>query len=259
MKNKANKRRIHRRFSPKVMMSIMAVALLSLGLGGALFFAQNYMNPQNFNDYAVQGFDVSRHQGEIEWQKIDPKKYQFVFIKATEGGDYRDPKFQDNWLNARQQGLAVGAYHFFRNCKTGEEQAENYIQAVPKKSNSLPPVMDLEFQWTCPEVSAEQLQQRIRSMAQKLEQHYGKKPIFYTTPNYYKTYIQGQFDDYVLWLQDLKNIPPRIDQRPWIFWQYSHSGKIAGINTEVDLNIFRGNREDFQLLLDAKTANHRSD
>ncbi|MCH4246694.1 MAG: glycoside hydrolase family 25 protein [Acinetobacter populi] len=254
MKSRATKRRINRRISQKVVVSVMAVALLSLGLGGALFFSQNYLNPQNFNDYAVQGFDVSRHQGEIQWQKIDPKKYQFVFIKATEGGDYQDPKFQENWLNARQQGLAVGAYHFFRNCKTGEEQAKNYIQAVPKKSDSLPPVMDLEFQWTCPEVNAEQLQQRIRSMADKLEQHYGKKPIFYTTPNYYKTYIEGQFEGYTLWLQDLKDVPPRIDQRPWMFWQYSHTGKINGINTDVDLNVFRGNIADFQLLLEPKNS-----
>ncbi len=63
-------------------------------------------------DYPVQGFDVSHHQENINWKKISPKKFQFVYLKATEGGDYKDPKFQENWLKAREHGFHVGAYHF---------------------------------------------------------------------------------------------------------------------------------------------------
>ncbi|KAA8732177.1 glycoside hydrolase family 25 protein [Acinetobacter qingfengensis] len=206
--------------------------------------------PKKFAEYPVQGFDVSRHQGTIDWTKINRQQYQFVFIKATEGGDYQDAKFQENWLKAREHGLYVGAYHYFRNCKSGEEQADNFIQTVPKKSDSLPPVMDLEFQWTCPEVSAEQLQQRIQIMAKKLEQHYGKKPLLYTTPKYYQSYLQGHFQQYAIWLQDFKHFPQPHDPRPWIFWQYSHQGKITGIQGSVDLNVFRGNHAEFQRMIE---------
>ena len=62
-------------------------------------------------DYPVQGFDISHHQDDINWKKY-PQKFQFVYLKATEGGDYKDPKFQENWLKAREHGFHVGAYHF---------------------------------------------------------------------------------------------------------------------------------------------------
>lgn len=69
-------------------------------------------NPASAQEYPVKGFDVSHHQGDIQWQQISPKSYQFVYLKATEGGDFKDRKFQDYWLQAREQGLTVGAYHF---------------------------------------------------------------------------------------------------------------------------------------------------
>ncbi len=81
----------------------------------------------------------------FRWHKISPQKYAFVYLKATEGGDFKDRKFQDNWLKAREHGFLVGAYHFYRLCRDGAIQAENFIATVPKKSNSLPPVIDLEY------------------------------------------------------------------------------------------------------------------
>ncbi|KAF7276684.1 hypothetical protein GWI33_009922, partial [Rhynchophorus ferrugineus] len=221
---------------------------------GVIYFVEHDMNAQDFSKYPVQGIDISHHQGDIDWSKVAAQPLQFVFIKATEGGDYQDPKFVENWYKAQQQGLVVGAYHFYRNCKSGSEQAQNYINTVPKTRNSLPPVMDVEFQWTCPEVTAEQLQQQIAIMAKRLEQYYGKKPILYTTPNYYKNYIAGYLDDYPLWLQDLKNPPPRFDSRPWILWQYSHTGKVAGIATEVDRNVFRGDANALKKLVSSTVS-----
>ena len=63
----------------------------------------------------------------IDWKKISPQHYQFVYLKATEGGDYQDDKFQQYWLEARERGMRVGAYHFFRLCRDGDIQAQNFI------------------------------------------------------------------------------------------------------------------------------------
>ena len=227
----------------------VAVVLMSLGLAAAIYRFEQHQYPQSFAEYPVQGIDVSRHQGHIDWAKIDPKRYQFVFIKATEGGDYRDPNFRNNWQQARAQGLMVGGYHFFRNCKSGQAQAENFIAVVPKTAHSLAPVIDLEFQWQCPEVTAEQLQREIAIMAQQLHKHYGKTPILYTTPNYYQSYIHGELANYPLWLQDFKHRAKAHDARPWLFWQYSQTGKVSGIHGAVDLNIFRGDLAAWQQFL----------
>lgn len=61
--------------------------------------------PASAEEYPVKGFDVSHHQKEIQWNKISPEKFQFVYLKATEGGDFKDTKFQDNWLQARERGF----------------------------------------------------------------------------------------------------------------------------------------------------------
>ena len=100
-------------------------------------------------DYPIQGFDVSHHQQEIQWQQISPEKYRFVYLKATEGGDFKDTRFQENWLKARERGFLVGAYHFYRLCRDGSIQAQNFIDSVPKQANALPPVIDLEYDSNC--------------------------------------------------------------------------------------------------------------
>jgi len=90
-----------------------------------LFFVHN--NAALAEAYPIKGFDVSHHQGDIDWKKISPQHYQFVYLKATEGGDYQDDKFQQYWLEARERGLRVGAYHFFRLCRDGDIQAQSVV------------------------------------------------------------------------------------------------------------------------------------
>jgi lysozyme len=81
-------------------------------LGIVSYFGLFYQQKAVAQDYSIRGFDVSHHQGEINWKKISPMQYQFVYLKATEGGDFKDRNFQENWLKARERGLHVGAYHF---------------------------------------------------------------------------------------------------------------------------------------------------
>ena len=117
---------------------------LAVMLGVVSYFGLFHQQKASAQDYAIRGFDVSHHQGEINWKKISPVQYQFVYLKATEGGDFKDRNFQENWLKAREQGLHVGAYHFYRLCRDGKVQAENFIATGPNKADALPPVIDLE-------------------------------------------------------------------------------------------------------------------
>lgn len=197
------------------------------------------------NDYPVKGFDVSHHQGLIDWSKISPQQYQFVYLKATEGGDFNDKKFQDNWLAARERGLKVGAYHFFSMCRDGKIQAQHFIQTVPNKSNALPPVMDLEYDTACIDrMGKDKLLQQIKVMHDQLSRHYGKQPIFYTTPNFYHIVLKGSFPHTPIWVREYKK-PIDLNGRNWMIWQHSNQGKINGISTTVDLNVFQGTRQDW--------------
>lgn len=218
--------------------------MLCIGLGITYFFLQN--NVASAQEYPVKGFDVSHHQGDIQWQSISPQEFKFVYLKATEGGDFKDRKFQDNWLKAREQGFLVGAYHFYRLCRDGQIQAQNFIETVPKKTDSLPPVIDLEYDSTCINTyTREQLLKEIQVMHDQLYQHYGLQPIFYTSKAFYNIVLVDEFQQTPLWIREYQGQPELKGNPKWTFWQHTSQGQIKGIPTLVDLNVFQGSEQDW--------------
>lgn len=239
MKEKPSKTQPIQAYGPYLAIVVLCCVIISY----FVFFASH---PAAAEPYPIQGFDASHHQGNIKWKEISTKQYQFVYLKATEGGDYRDDKFQDYWLNAHEQGFNVGAYHFYRLCRKGDIQAQNFIATVPKKANSLPPVIDLEYEDQCIQrFTKEQLLKQIQVMHDRLQQHYGKQPIFYTSKNFYNIILVGQFKQTPIWIREYHQSPELKDQRPWTFWQQSNQGKIQGIDQTVDLNVFYGSQEQW--------------
>ena len=223
---------------------------LSVMLGIVSYFGVFYQQKASAQDYAIRGFDVSHHQGEINWTKISPLQYQFVYLKATEGGDFKDRNFQENWLKAREQGLHVGAYHFYRLCRDGTVQAENFIATVPKKTDALPPVIDLEYDSNCINTyTKEQLLHEIQIMHDRLQQHYGKQPIFYISKQFYHIVLMGNFAQTPLWVRDYEGKPELKDARPWLFWQHSQTGHIDGIPKAVDLNVYAESPKQWRIFL----------
>ena len=222
-----------------------------LAVAALLIYVFIFQQPKtNAAEFPIQGFDVSHHQKEVQWHRISPQKYQFVYLKATEGGDFSDRKFQDNWLKAREQGLHVGAYHFYRLCRDGQSQAAHFIATVPKKADALPPVMDLEYDSKCiNHYTQEQLLKEIQVMHDQLYQHYEKQPIFYTSKAFYNIVLAGHFSQTPLWIREYKGRPNLKDDPQWLFWQHSNKGKIQGIQGTVDLNVFYGNAQDWQNFL----------
>ena len=117
-----------------------SLLLAAIVVGGALWYFFGFSPDRNL--YPLRGIDVSHHQGSIEWPRVAADDVAFAIIKATEGGDHIDTKFDENLRNARAAGLAVGAYHFFTFCRPGADQARNFIATVPHDQPLLPPVVD---------------------------------------------------------------------------------------------------------------------
>jgi lysozyme len=123
------------------------VALL-LAAAAAIWLHASNWHP-SLEKFPRQGIDVSHHQGPIAWQELAGQGVSFAYIKATEGGDYKDRRFSDNWNSAKNAGIARGAYHFFTLCRAGADQARNFIDSVPVEIDALPPAVDLEFMGNC--------------------------------------------------------------------------------------------------------------
>lgn len=197
--------------------------------------------------YPVLGIDISHHQGPIDWTALGKdERVQFVFMKATEGGDFKDTRFQSNWKNAQKAGIPRGAYHFWSFCRTGKMQAQNFIASVPVEKNALPPVLDLEFVGSCKErPSIEKALVQIKDYLNIIEQHYNKKPILYTMYDFYNSYLKDDFKGYDFWIRDLEKVP-NLSHHDWLFWQYSNFGFREGIKGRVDLNAFAKSQADFE-------------
>lgn len=207
--------------------------------------------------YEVHGVDVSRWQTNMDWEKVRSRGGNFAFIKATDGGDHLDPMFKTNWARTRAAGIPRGAYHFFYWCRNASSQADWFIRNVPKEPGALPPVIDVEYngQSSCKmRLTTAQVREKMQVFMDRLERHYGQRPIIYTAPDFYKDHLQGAFKDYPFWLRAVAQHPSRVyPNRKWTFWQYSGSGLSQGVNGKIDLNVFNGSEEAWHKWLQRNT------
>jgi lysozyme len=192
----------------------------------------------------VIGVDVSGHQGDVDWPSLAGSGVAFAYIKATEGGDFRDKKFQQNWYGARTAGMPRGAYHFFTQCRSGADQAANFIQTVPKEAGMLPPAIDAEHMGPCPRGQiVPDMRREMLAFMSLVEAHYGKRPVVYVTREFDQAYLNGYFETESFWVRSLF-WPPSIRTNHWLFWQFHHRGQRPGISSPVDLDAFRGSASD---------------
>lgn len=202
-------------------------------------------------NYSVHGIDVSKYQDIIDWglvrdMKVGNVQMSFAFIKATEGLGNEDAYFQRNWKKAKDAGLARGAYHFFLATKSGKAQAENFINSVELEAGDLPPVLDIEQTYG---ISPDKLRDRAKDWLQTVQGYYHVMPIIYTNVDFYKQYLKDDFDGYPLWVAHyLQKERPSI-YRAWAFWQHSEGGRVNGILTKVDFDVFNGDSAEFRKLL----------
>lgn len=204
--------------------------------------------PEN---YMIHGIDVSKYQEKIDWEEVKGMQVKhiqlgFAFIKATEGIKNKDPHFKRNWEKAKDAGVIRGAYHFFIASKDGQKQAENFINNVKTGPGDLPPVLDVE---QLNGTSTLQLRNELKKWLNIVESHFGVKPIIYTNVDFYHKYLGSEFDQYPLWVAHYYQLEKPQIKRNWLFWQHSDAGRVNGIYSKVDFNVFNGDSAAFRNLL----------
>jgi lysozyme len=229
---------------PRLLAGLAAAAALA----GCALFGEMAPTPA---DFPIHGIDIARYQGVVDWPAARRGGVDFVWIKATEGGDQVDSNFAANWAGARAAGVPRGAYHFFYFCRPVQDQIAWFFANVPVEPDALPPVLDIEwtpFSPTCrvrPPRSVARPQ--IRAFLAAMKAHYGKQPILYTTVDFYRDIIDGAFLDTPLWVRSTAGYPSvRYGSRPWILWQYTATGRVPGVAGKVDRNAFFGTEDQWR-------------
>lgn len=229
----------------RLIIVLIAAIILILGYQKVQEYSQSQRTFPRIAGFEVHGIDVSHHQNRINWNKVKQDSIDFVFMKATEGEDFRDPKFEHNWRSAKEKNIIRGAYHFYRPSVASEIQAKHFIRTVKLSSGDFPPVLDLEVSDNRPKKI---VIEGAKNWLKIIEQHYGVKPILYVNRNWFQEYVDGNFDNYVVWMAayTVKPRPKLVNGKDWIFWQYTNRGRIRGINGAVDLNVFYGSKEELK-------------
>ena len=193
------------------------------------------------------GIDVSGYNGEIDWNKVKESGIDFVMFRiggrgyGSEGVLYDEPRLLGNIRAAKKAGLDVGGY-FFSQAITPQEAAEEAEYAVSLlKGEKLE--YPLAFDWEIIDsdvartdgISPQTLTDCARAFCDTVKEE-GYIPCLYTGTSlaYYK-YDLAQLSDIDIWYAQYDDLPDMYYN--FTIWQYSCTGKVEGIEGEVDLNI----------------------
>jgi len=258
-RNSGARRKRTSRDIPRWMLYILAALMVMIFSGAFYYF---FIRPYAYrwkscpgckqygvcmpSGYEVHGIDVSHYQGDIDWAEVARQQsnsypIHFVFVKATEGASLGDDTFQKNFSSARKYGFIRGAYHFFSTKTDPLKQADFFIQTVKLDSGDLPPVLDVE---PIGRKNKQLLVRNVKIWLDRIESHYGVKPILYTSYKFKSKYMDDSlFNAYPYWIAHY--YVDSVQYRgKWRFWQHTDVGSIPGIKEEVDLNIFNGTLQE---------------
>lgn len=188
----------------------------------------------------IHGIDMSHYQGEVFWDAIgNNSKMAYVYLKATEGGDNIDHKYEYNIELAHKHGIKVGSYHFFRPKTELSKQLTNFVTQCRPKDQDLIPMIDIE---TKSGLSTDEFCDSLFKFLNMVEKEYKQKPLLYTFTNFYNKYLSGKLSGYKIMIAQYTEREPELyDDLDITMWQYTGKGHIEGVKGYVDKSRFMGN------------------
>lgn len=195
------------------------------------------LDPESSNTF--RGIDVSEWQGDIDFREVADAGIEMVYIKSSEGTDYLDPDFERNYEGAKEAGLRVGFYHYVtaRTGSQAEAQARFFVSAISGKEFEGKLAMDFE---DLTGLSNEEINDIALTFIRETVRLSGKEAVVYTDAFNAINTFDDSLTDYSLWIAEYGVSEPTDDVRwsSWAGWQYSDTGRVAGIDGDVDLDQF---------------------
>lgn len=186
----------------------------------------------------MNGIDVSRHQGDINWNLVKESGIEFAIIKAggSDDGFYEDSKFQINYAEAKNNGLPVGAYYFvgpkFTSEESGKADAERFLAILKSKTFEMPVVLDLES--TSPSDRDGATDAAI-AFCEVLEKAGYYVVIYASDISGFKDRLDiDRLTEYDKWVARYGSEPQYVND--YGIWQYTSEGSVSGIYGNVDMN-----------------------
>lgn len=197
---------------------------------------------------ALRGIDVSEHQREIDWQLVAADGVDFAMIRCgyrgyTGGSLNEDLFFRQNIQGALDAGIKIGIYFFSQAISVEEavEEAEFVLSLISEYKIDLPVAYDWEnigsgIEARTDGLDSETLTDCALAFCDKISKAgYEPSVYFYRSLGYYK-YDLGRLSELSFWVGAPGELPDFYYEHD--IWQYSFTGSVGGIETDVDLNLY---------------------
>ncbi|MDE7247958.1 MAG: Ig-like domain-containing protein, partial [Lachnospiraceae bacterium] len=192
----------------------------------------------------TMGIDVSKHNGNIDWNAVKNSGVSYVIIRCgyrgySTGVLVEDPKFRSNIQGAKAAGLKVGAYFFSQAVNEVEavEEASMAIDLVKGYGLNYPLFLDVEGSGGRADGISRDTRTAVCKTFCQTVQNSGIQAGIYANKTWFTEKIStGSLTNYKLWLAQYASTPTYTATR-YDLWQYSSKGRVSGISGNVDMNI----------------------
>ena len=210
----------------------------------------------------IKGIDVSKYQGDIDYNKIKNSDIKFVIIRAGYGQNNIDGKFVRNITECNRLGIPCGVYWFSYalNPAQAEKEAQSCLSAIKPYKLQYPVCFDFEYDSVSysvkhgVNVTKESASAIAIAFLSEIEKA-GYWATNYTnldfSKRYFSNYVMTRYD---VWAARYSSTPTDIAKTAGL-WQYSSKGKVAGISGNVDMDIAH---KDYPTLIANKNKNNSS-
>lgn len=198
------------------------------------------LSPQSELNY--EGIDVSDWQGYIDYSQVKNSGIEVVYIKASQGNNIKDPYFEINYENAKANNLKIGFYHFLTatTVEEAEQQATFFASVISGKQVDCKLAMDYE---QFDGIDTQLINQIAMAFMQKVEELTKKQVIIYSdlynSESTFNSELSSQGELWLAYYGDYRNLENvNSSWSTFIGVQYTDQGSVAGINGNVDRDLF---------------------
>ncbi len=195
---------------------------------------------------AKAGIDVSTHQKEIDWPAVAADGIDFAMLRLghrgySQGGLFLDETFEKNLQGALDAGLEAGVYFFSQAItpEEAEEEADYVLEVLDGRALAFPVAFDWEpitgDEARTDGLDGETMTRCAAAFCKRIEDAGYRPAVYFNQTQGYLRYDLRELTDYELWLAEYGAVPDFYYH--FDLWQYSHTGRVDGIQGDVDLDL----------------------
>lgn len=191
------------------------------------------------------GIDVSKWNGEIDWDRVKNAGVEFAIVRAgyrgsTTGSLVEDSCFAANMRGAAASGMPVGVYFFTQAVNEVEavEEASAVLQLIREYDLDYPVFIDTEGaggNGRADNLDADTRTAVCEAFCRTIA-NAGYTAGVYASRNWYNNNLHvDKLEHYCIWLAEYRHTP--LYQGYYHMWQYTSKGAVDGIAGNVDMNV----------------------